>query len=439
MDATNVPVSRLKLEYLSPNALQPDPKNPRKHSNEQTKALARAMGEFGFTNPVLADKTGVVIAGHCRLLAAKELGITSIPVIRLENLTQAQVKAYRIADNRLAEMGTWDMEFLKDELQALTEIDASFDLTLTGFETAKIDMFLNPGEDPEEDEVPPPANGPAISRLGDLFILGQHKLVCGDALKSESYEHLLGVEKADLVFTDSPYNVPTGGHILKDNKHGHEDFAMAAGEMSDEQFEAFLRRAITQLQLFSTSGSIHYICMDWRHIAILIMAGKSYEELKNICVWNKSNGGMGSLYRSKHELIAVFKNGKEPHINNIELGKHGRNRTNVWDYAGQSSMSTKRDKELAMHPTVKPVAMIADAIMDCSERDQIVLDPFGGSGSTLIAAEKTHRCARLIELEPKYVDVTVRRWQNLTGLKAVLVTTGQTFDELAKECQGGVA
>jgi DNA modification methylase len=360
-------------------------------------------------------------------------------VIRLENLTQAQVKAYRIADNRLAEMGTWDMEFLKDELQALTEIDASFDLTLTGFETAKIDMFLNPGEDPEEDEVPPPANGPAISRLGDLFILGQHKLVCGDALKSESYEHLLGVEKADLVFTDSPYNVPTGGHILKDNKHGHEDFAMAAGEMSDEQFEAFLRRAITQLQLFSTSGSIHYICMDWRHIAILIMAGKSYEELKNICVWNKSNGGMGSLYRSKHELIAVFKNGKEPHINNIELGKHGRNRTNVWDYAGQSSMSTKRDKELAMHPTVKPVAMIADAIMDCSERDQIVLDPFGGSGSTLIAAEKTHRCARLIELEPKYVDVTVRRWQNLTGLKAVLVTTGQTFDELAKECQGGVA
>jgi DNA modification methylase len=419
--------------------LQPDPKNPRKHSNEQTKALARAMGEFGFTNPVLADKTGVVIAGHCRLLAAKELGITSIPVIRLENLTQAQVKAYRIADNRLAEMGTWDMEFLKDELQALTEIDASFDLTLTGFEMAKIDMFLNPGEDPEENEVPPPVEGSSVSRDGDLFILGKHKLVCGDALKPEPYEQLLGIEKADLVFTDPPYNLPTGGHILKDNKHGHADFAMAAGEMSDEQFEAFLRMAMARLQLFSTSSSIHYICMDWRHIAILVAAGKSYEDLKNICVWNKSNGGMGSLYRSKHELIAVFKNGKEPHINNIELGKHGRNRTNVWDYAGQSSMSSKRDKELAMHPTVKPVAMIADAIMDCSERDQIVLDPFGGSGSTLIAAEKTHRCGRLIELEPKYVDVTIRRWQKFTGEKATLMATGQTFDELAKVRQGGAA
>ena len=439
MDATSVPVSQLKLEYLSIDALHPDSKNPRKHSKEQIKALARAMKAFDFTNPVLADKAGILIAGHCRLLAAKELGITSIPVIRLEHLTPAQVKAYRIADNRLAEMAEWDIEILKDELQALTEIDASFDLTLTGFEMAKIDNFLNPGEDPEEDQVPPPIEGPAITRLEDLFILGQHKLVCGDALKPEIYKQLLGGEKADLVFTDPPYNVPTGGHILKDNKHGHEDFAMAAGEMSDEQFEAFLKKAISRLQLFSTNSSIHFICMDWRHIAILIAAGKSYDELKNICVWNKSNGGMGSLYRSKHELIAVFKNGKGPHVNNIELGKHGRYRTNVWDYAGQSSMSTKRDKELAMHPTVKPVKMIADAIMDCSDRGQIVLDPFGGSGSTLIASEKTHRLGRLIELEPKYVDVTIRRWQKLTGEKAMLAATGQTFDVLAKARQEGVS
>lgn len=434
----SIAVSHLKVEYPSIDILQPDPKNPRKHSKQQTKALARAMEEFGFTSPVLVDKDNIVIAGHCRLLAAKELGITSIPVIRLEHLTPAQVKAYRIADNRLAEMAEWDEALLRDNFEELTKLEFDFDLTLTGYEMAKIDTFLSPlEEDPEGDELPPVAEGLAVSKPGDLFILGRHKLVCGDALMPEPYEQLLGIEKADLVFTDPPYNVPTGGHILKDNKHSHEDFAMAAGEMSDEQFEAFLRKAIARLQLFSTNSSIHYICMDWRHIAILVAAGKSYEELKNICVWNKSNGGMGSLYRSKHELIAVFKNGKEPHVNNIELGKHGRNRTNVWDYAGQTSIGSKRDKELAMHPTVKPVAMIADAIRDCSERDQIVLDPFGGSGSTLMAAERTGRVARLIELEPKYVDVTIRRWQNATGEKAILAATGQTFYDLAKARQEG--
>jgi DNA modification methylase len=435
MDAARV--SKLNIEYLSINVLQPDPKNPRKHSPQQTKALARAIEEFGFTSSILADSQNAVIAGHCRLEAAKLLGMTTVPVIRLEHFTPAQVKAYRIADNRLAEMSEWNFEFLKEELQALSELDASFDLTLTGFEMPKIDMMMNPVQPDQEDEVPVPAEGLAVTQLGDLWLLGEHRLICGDALETGPYEQLLKGERADLVFTDSPYNVPTGGHILKDNKHGHDDFAMAAGEMSDEQFETFLSKAMTRLQHHTTSGSIHFFCMDWRHIAILLAAGKSYNELKNICIWNKSNGGMGSLYRSKHEMIAVFKNGEEPHVNNIELGKHGRYRTNVWDYAGQSSIHAKRDKELAMHPTVKPVAMIADAILDCTNRDQIVLDPFGGSGSTLIAAEKTHRRGRLIELEPKYVDVTIRRWQKLTRQKAILAATGQTFDDIEKVKQGG--
>lgn len=432
-------IQHLTIEYISVDLPQPDPKNPRKHPKRQVKALARAIEEFGFASPILLDRQGIVIAGHGRLEAARFLQMTTVPIVRLEHLSPAQVKAYRIADNRLAEMSEWNEELLKDELQALSELDKDFNLTLTGFEMPKIDLILNPAQEDFEDGPIGVSEGISVAQLGDLWVLGEHRLYCGDSLKPESYQKLLGAEKADLVFTDPPYNVPVEGHILTDNKHGHSDFSMAAGEMSDQQFEAFLKQVIHQMQSFSTQCSIHFVCMDWRHIDILLAAGKSYEELKNICIWNKSNGGMGSFYRSKHEMIAVFKNGKEPHINNIELGKHGRYRTNVWHYAGQSSISSKKGKGLSMHPTVKPVAMIADAILDCSDRDHIVLDPFGGSGSTLIAAEKMHRRARLVELEPKYIDVTIRRWELLTKQNAVLAPTGQTFDDVQKERQGGVA
>lgn len=435
----STPAHHLTIEYISIDLPQPDPKNPRKHPKRQVKALARAIEEFGFTSPILLDKQSIVIAGHGRLEAARLLQMASVPIVRLEHLTPAQVKAYRIADNRLAEMSEWSDELLKNELQALSELDKDFNLTLTGFEMPKIDLILNPAQDDFEDEVVTVSEGSPVSQLGDLWILGAHRLYCGDALKPESYQQLLDTEKADLVFTDPPYNVPVEGHILTNNKHGHSEFAMAAGEMTDQQFEGFLKQAIHQLQAFSTQSSIHFICMDWRHIDILLAAGKSYEELKNICIWNKSNGGMGSFYRSKHEMIAVFKNGKEPHINNIELGKHGRYRTNVWHYAGQTSIQTKKSKGLSMHPTVKPVSMIADAILDCSNREHIVLDPFGGSGSTLIAAEKMHRRARLIELEPKYIDVTIRRWELLTKQRAVLASTSQSFEEVQNARKAGAA
>lgn len=206
---------------------------------------------------------------------------------------------------------------------------------------------------------------------------------------------------------------------------------MASGEMSDEEFEQFLATFIALIIEYSRNGSLHYICMDWRGIYILLSAAKGqYKELKNICIWNKSNGGMGSLYRSKHEFVPVFKNGTAPHTNNVALGKHGRYRSNVWDYPGVNSFS--RTDDLALHPTVKPVAMVADAIMDCTQRGGIVLDPFGGSGSTLIAAEMTGRCARLIELEPKYCDVTIRRWQDFTGQDAIHAETGKTFNEITQ-------
>ena len=270
-----------------------------------------------------------------------------------------------------------------------------------------------------------------MSRVGDLWLLGDHRLLCGDATKLASYGSLLGGERAQLVFVDPPYNVRIDGHVCGSGSIKHREFEMAAGEMSEAQFTGFLTTVLERLAQHSADGSIHYVCMDWRHIFELLAAGRAaYSELKNLCVWNKDNGGMGSLYRSKHELVLVFKHGSGAHINNVELGRHGRNRTNVWDYAGVNSFGAGRLDDLAMHPTVKPVALVADAIMDCSHRGGIVLDCFGGSGTTLIAAEQTGRHGRLIELDPAYVDVAIRRFAKLTGEKVTQAASGLTFAEI---------
>ena len=235
-----------------------------------------------------------------------------------------------------------------------------------------------------------------------------------------------------MVFTDPPYNVPIDGHVCGSGRIKHREFAMAAGEMSQEEFTAFLGTAFGHLARRSADGAIHFVCMDWRHMAEILAAGQAhYAELKNLMVWVKDNGGMGTFYRSRHELIFAFKNGTAPHINTFELGQHGRYRTNVWEYRGVNSTRPGRLEELALHPTVKPVEMIADAIKDCSKRGGIILDPFGGSGSTLIAAAKTGRQARLAELDPVYVDRTVRRWQAWAKDDAVLADTGETFDVVA--------
>ena len=322
------------------------------------------------------------------------------------------------------------------ELQYLSELDLDFDLTITGFETAEIDVLIQ-GLDTsapsgEADEIPEiDESVPPTSRIGDLWMLGRHRLLCADATKAESFERLLQGQKAQMVFIDPPYNVPINGNVCGSGSIKHREFAMAAGEMSEAEFSDFLKIIFGHLVSYSVPGSIHFVCMDWRHILELLSAGRTeYTELKNLCVWNKDNGGMGSLYRSKHELIFVFKNGSEPHINNIELGRHGRYRTNVWDYAGINSLREGRLDELAMHPTVKPVALVADANMDCSERDGIVLDCFGGSGTTLIAAEKTGRRGYLIEVDPSYVDVTIKRFEKLTGEEAVHAETGLSFAEI---------
>jgi hypothetical protein len=411
--------------------------NPRTHSATQLAQLAKSIETFGFTNPVLIDRTGTVIAGHGRVRAAKQLGLSTVPTIQLEHLTDEQVRAYVIADNRLAELAGWDRDILAIELQALAEMDLDFDLEVIGFETAEIDLLIGGGtdaveSDPADETLGLDPNLPPISRLNDLWHIGPHRLLCADALDGASYSRLLGDQKASLVFVDPPYNVPIEGHVSGKGRTRHAEFAMASGEMSEAEFTEFLERALGQHAAHSRDGALHFVCMDWRHSGELLAASRPiYSECKNLCVWTKTNAGMGSLYRSQHELVYVFKVGSGPHVNNVELGRHGRVRSNVWRYAGVNSFGAGRDAALAMHPTVKPVRLVADAILDCSRRGDRVLDGFVGSGTTLLAAERTGRIGYGLEIEPRYVDAAIRRLSQHAGLEAILAETGQPFDEVA--------
>jgi DNA modification methylase len=426
------------IEVTAVNKLKPSKTNARTHSRKQIRQIADCIKRFGFNNPVLVDDADVIIAGHGRVEAAKLLRLTEVPTLRLSHLSAADKRAYIIADNRLAEKAGWDREILAIELQGLIDLD--FDVELTGFDMGDIELILHDAEEARqesagaEDEVPEPSSGVTVSRIGDIWQLGQHRLLCGDARDNGAYEKLLTGEKAEIVFTDPPYNLPIDGYVCGLGNIRHREFAMASGEMTPERFADFLKSVLDRLVAHTTDGSIHYVCMDWRHIAEMMTAGNSvYTELKNLCIWSKTNAGMGSFYRSKHELVFVWKSGTARHINNFELGQHGRNRSNVWEYSGVSTARPGRLVELAMHPTVKPVALIADVIKDCSRRNGIVLDPFAGSGSISIAAERTGRRARAIEIDPVYVDVAIRRWQSFTGKQATLVGTGETFEQVEEE------
>lgn len=430
-------MAKLTIRYRSPAELKARPTNPRTHTAKQIKQIAASIQEFGFVNPVLVDGAGSIVAGHARVEAAKSLGMTDIPTVCVDHLSPAQIRAYVIADNRLAESAGWDRALLAIELNELA-VDLNFDVTVTGFETAEIDLLISEahGQAPDElDDVPPvDRSAPAVSRLGDLWKIGDHYLLCGDALAPASYETLLQGNKAQMVFCDPPYNVPVIGHVSGKGKTRHREFVMASGEMTEAEFTKFLDSVFRNLVKASIDGSIHFICMDWRHVHETITAGmKSYSELKNICVWAKTNAGMGSLYRSQHEFVLVYKNGSAKHINNVELGRFGRNRTNIWSYAGANSFGASRDEDLEMHPTVKPLRLVADAIMDCSNRGGIILDVFAGSGTTLLAAEQTGRRGYAIELDPHYVDLTLRRFGKRLGLKATQVNTGLSFEELGRK------
>ncbi|RYH06262.1 DNA methyltransferase [Tropicimonas sp. IMCC6043] len=420
--------------------LKPYANNNRIHTATNIGKLKASVAKFGFVAPILVDSDGVIIAGHGRLEAAKALGLTTVPTVVADHLSSAEVRALRIADNKLAELSDWNQEALQIEFAELMDLrldgELDLDLDITGFETVEIDLLIGGAGEaeaapPETVEEPDPAK-PVITRPGDLWILGNHRILCSNSLEETSYARVLDGEMAGMVFTDPPYNVPVNGHVRSGNGGNHREFAMASGEMTEAEFRSFLAAFLTETRDKMAEGAVAMVCMDWRHLDELITTGKSCGfELINLCVWNKTNGGMGSLYRSKHEMVCVFKKPGAPHINNVELGKHGRNRTNVWDYAGVNSFGKGREADLADHPTVKPTALVVDAIMDVSDRGNVVLDAFGGSGATLLAAEKTGRRARLIELEPAYVDVAIRRWQEMSGKTAVHATTGGTFNDRA--------
>ncbi|ANK80858.1 MAG: DNA methylase N-4 [Rhizobiales bacterium NRL2] len=418
--------------------LRPYEGNARTHSRRQIRQIADSIDRFGFTNPVLIADDDTIIAGHGRVLAAKQLGMREVPTVRLSHMNEAERRAYILADNKLALNAGWDQELLAIELQALVDLD--FDVEITGFSLAEIDFTLDaaserdvPGPAGPEDEIPPLPKT-AISRPGDLWRCGRHRVLCGDARSPADYDLLLDGEEVDLVFTDPPYNVPIDGHVSGLGKVRHREFAFASGEMSEEAFTAFLTETLGAAADRCRDGAIAFVCMDWRHMGELLAAGRTvFDEMKNLCVWNKTNGGMGAFYRSKHELVFVFKVGSGPHVNSFGLGETGRYRTNVWDYAGINSFGASRDADLAMHPTVKPVALVADAIRDCSRRGDIVLDPFGGSGTALIAAEQVGRKARLLEFDPAYCDTIVRRWERITGKQPTLAATGARFEDVEEE------
>jgi DNA modification methylase len=426
------PVSAVALEHIRPH-----PHNARTHSRKQIRQIADSIQAVGFASPVLIDEHGTLLAGHGRLEAAKLLAFKTVPAIVVDGLSEARKRALLLADNLIAQNAGWNRERLAEEFLSLPELllEDGLDITVTGFEPAEIDAVLtdfeDDGSDPLDDLDPALLSGPAVTQTGDLWQLGPHRLLCGDAREPNDLSKLMGRDRAHIAFLDPPYNVRVrdiGGR----GQVKHREFAMATGEMSKAAFTDFLTDTLTRASSVSVDGAVHFVCMDWRHIGELVAAGATvYGAMLNLIAWVKSNAGQGSFYRSQHELIGVFRVGQAPHLNAIELGRHGRSRSNVWKYAGANTFRAGRMDDLRAHPTVKPVALVADAIKDCTQRHGIVLDTFAGSGTTLLAAERVGRHARALEIDPRYVDVAIRRWQAFTGRDALHAETGLTFEAMA--------
>lgn len=422
----------LTVQDVAIDTLRPHPDNPRQHNSKQLRKIARSIDRYGFTNPILIADDGVVIAGHGRLEAAKVSGLVSVPAIRLSGLSPDEHRALMLADNQIALESDWNHDRLAKVLSDLVNVD--FEIEDTGFDTADVDLILSHDGAPidEADIVESLASDrPIVAQHGDLFVVGEHRLYCGDALEPISYEAVLAGSLAAMAFTDPPYNVPIAGNVSGRGRVRHGEFVQASGEMSEAAYARFLATMCAHLVRFTQTGSIVDVCIDWRHVGALLGAAQDPLALKNLCVWVKDNGGQGSLYRSQHEFVLVFKNGAAAHVNNVELGKRGRNRTNVWRYPGVNTFRRGRLADLEAHPTVKPVAMVADAILDCSRIGDVVLDPFAGSGTILLACERTQRRAAAVELNPAYVDAALRRFEQRTGIIAIHASSGLSFSALA--------
>ncbi|WP_439575936.1 site-specific DNA-methyltransferase [Phreatobacter sp.] len=423
----------LSITYVAPETLIPSDDRSRVHPDEQIDQIAQSITAFGFLRAILVADGGKIVAGHAIWEAAKRLGLAKVPVVDVSHLDGVHRQAFAIADNKLPENAAWDFAALAVQFDAISKADVSFAPEITGFSSIDIDLICDRAmaKDGAETEEALPSPPPvAVVKVGDVWLLGEHKLFVGDATDPGSYETLMGSERARMAITDPPYNVRIED-VVSNGRTKHEEFLMASGEMTPEEFTAFLRAFMTLCSTYTQAGGLNYIFMDWRHMPEILAAGsEAYSDLLNLVVWAKTNAGMGSFYRSQHELVFVFKSGKAKHLNNVQLGRFGRNRTNVWAYPGMTTNSRGRSQLLDKHPTVKPVAMIADAIRDASKRGEIVLDPFCGSGSTLIAAERTGRICRAIELNPKFADVTIERWQASTGGEALMERSGNTFNAL---------
>lgn len=437
-------VPEIAFEIVPIGSLKPSAKTVRKQSAQQVAKHVSSIEAFGFVAPLLATRNGEVIDGHSRLTAAKQLGIEEVPVIWIDHLDAREVRALRIAVNRIQETGEWDEGALKLELAY--QLEFKTDLTLLGFEPPELDALLeiSSGEvdapDPADEVGDLPAPGsPAVSEPGDVWELGDHLIYCGNIRDVDMVADLFGSSAIDLVLTDPPFNVPVKGHVrVKAEKF--EEFAEASGEMSEEEFVNFLSTFIVVANQHRKLGALYYAFMDWRHAHEMLEAIRDTGfELVNLCVWAKPNGGMGSFYRSRHELVFVFREPGVSHLNNIELGKNGRYRTNVWEYAGATGGKADAEDDFSLHPTVKPIRLVADAILDSTVPGNTVFDPFLGSGTTLLAAERTKRRCVGIELAPAYVDVAIRRWEEMTGREAVLRETGQSFAARASGLTTGTA
>jgi DNA modification methylase len=437
---------KLAIVYRPITELKLDPSNPRVHTRRQIRQITRSIEAFGFIVPVLIDAQGQVTAGHGRVLAARLAGLTQLPTICLDHLTEAQVRAFMIADNKLTENASWDERLLAEQLKALSEVELDFSIDVTGFEMAEIDVLIEgvapatPGKDDPADAIPGSGTKSQVTQPGTVWILDRHRIYCGDARDDAAYSVVMQGRRAAAVFSDPPYNDPIDGYVAGFGKVHHPEFAMASGEMSEPEFRAFLVEVFTLLARHSADGALQFICMDWRHAPELLAAARqAYTEFKNLCIWVKDVAGQGSLYRSQHELVFVFKSGRGAHRNNIQLGQFGRYRTNVWQYRRVHSLACGTDEGnlSELHPTIKPVELVGDAILDCTARRDVVLDAFLGSGTTVIAAERTGRICYGIEIDPAYVDTTIRRWQTFTGLNAVHESSGRTFNEIEREVQDG--
>jgi 16S rRNA G966 N2-methylase RsmD len=428
----------MKMQTIATGVLKRNPRNARTHSANQIRQIADSIRQFGFVVPIVVDENRIILAGHGRLDAAKLLGLNHVPVIEVRGLSEAKRRALALADNRIGGSAGWNRELLAVEFTELSEllIEEGLDISITGFTAVEIDQisadFEEDSSDPADAVDPQWLSQDAVSQTGDLWILGKHSILCGDARQSDTLQHLMGDSRATMAFLDPPYNLRIR-NIVGRGRVTHSEFAMASGEMSSSDFVEFLTRTLGAAALFSRDGAVHYVCTDWRHVGELLQAGQCvYGETLNLAVWAKTNAGQGSFYRS-HELVAVFRVGDASHLNNVELGRHGRNRSNVWHYPGVNTFRKGRLDDLKSHPTVKPVALVADAMKDCTRRGDIVLDTFCGSGTTILAAERVGRRARALEIDPRYVDVSIRRWQTFTARDAVHAKTGRNFDQTAAD------